>query len=217
MLKLFTSENQYFFTKTDYVIESIRTAILLKYIPPGTRITEQEVKSLLKVSSSPIREAFNKLEAEGLLTKNPHVGTKVTEIDVNDAKELYSIQSLLQGAAVQISAKKLKEEDIDEAERLNNEMTKIVQGEINVDKLKLLNYKFHLMVCGINIYPWLTRLVSSLWLRLPSQTIWLVPNEPMVAIQYHKKIIAAIRKRNGMLAGSLMKKHFERSKKILFE
>jgi len=217
MLKLYIPDDHFFFTKTNHVVESIRTAILLGNITPGTRITEQEVKNVLKVSSSPIREAFNQLEAEGLLTKNPHVGTKVTEIDVNDAKELYSIQALLQGVSVQIATKKLKEEDINEAETLNNQLIKIVQSVIDVDKLKILNYKLHMIVCGINIYPWLTRLISSLWLRLPRKTIWLVPNEPMVAIQYHKKIIGAIRKRNGILAGSLMKKHLERSKKILFD
>jgi DNA-binding GntR family transcriptional regulator len=58
MLKLSLPNNIYFGTKSDYVVESIRTAILVGDLSPGTRITEQEVKSLLKVSSSPIREAF---------------------------------------------------------------------------------------------------------------------------------------------------------------
>lgn len=111
MLKLSLPENLYFGTKTDYVVEAIRSAILVGDLLPGTRVTEQQVRDLLKVSSSPVREAFHQLEAEGLLSRNPHVGTKVTEMDIGDARELYFIQSLLQGTAVQISTKNLREEE----------------------------------------------------------------------------------------------------------
>ena len=56
-------ENIRFLTKTDYVVETIRTAILTGEITPGARITEQEMRDSVKVSSSPVREAFNQLEA----------------------------------------------------------------------------------------------------------------------------------------------------------
>ncbi len=215
MVKLYIPENRYF-TKTALVVESIRTSILLGYIGAGTRITEKQLKDLLKVSSSPIREAINQLEAEGLLDRSPHSGAKVTEIDIEDVKELYSIQSLLQGTAVQISTKKLKEEDINEAEKLNQQMSKLISGKIEVNELRILNYKFHMIVCGRNVYPWITRLISSLWIRLPSQTIWLVPNEPDIAIQYHNKIIQAIKKKDENQASALMKEHFQRSMKVLY-
>ena len=80
MINLFIPENRFFVRKTDYVLESLRSSILLGYIPPGTSITEKQIREVLKVSSSPIREALNQLEAEGLLTRSPHVGTKVAEI-----------------------------------------------------------------------------------------------------------------------------------------
>ncbi len=192
MLKLSLPENLYFGTKTDYVVEAIRTAILVGDLLPGTKVTEQQVKDLLKVSSSPVREAFHQLEAEGLLTRNPHVGTKVTEMDIQDAKELYFIQSLLQGTAVQISTKNLKEEDIHEAERLNNEIERMCKGRIDVKGLRVVNYKLHMILCGAKVYPWLTRLISALWVRFPSQSLWLMPKRPMMSFQQHEKIIKAI-------------------------
>jgi DNA-binding GntR family transcriptional regulator len=216
MLKLSLPENLYFGTKTDCVVEAIRTAILIGDLLPGTRITEQQIKDLLKVSSSPIREAFHQLEAEGLLTRNPHVGTKVTEMDIGDAKEIYSIQSLLQGTAVHISTKKLKEEDIREAERINQELRKMCEGRIDAKGMRVLNYKLHMILCGSNVYPWLTRLISALWVRFPSQRLWLMPNRPMMSFQQHEKILRAIKKRDGLLAGSLMRKHLESSMKALY-
>ena len=216
MLKLSLPENLYFGTKTDYVVEAIRSAILVGDLLPGTRVTEQQVRDLLKVSSSPVREAFHQLEAEGLLSRNPHVGTKVTEMDIGDARELYFIQSLLQGTAVQISTKNLREEDILQAERLNAEMRKMSQGKTDVKGLRVVNYKLHMILCGVNVYPWLTRLISALWVRFPTQSLWLKPNRPKMSFQQHEKIIRAIKKRDEILAGSLMRKHLESSRKALY-
>jgi DNA-binding GntR family transcriptional regulator len=216
MINISLPNNLYFGTKSDYVVESIRTAILVGDLSPGTRITEQEVKNVLNVSSSPVREAFRELEVEGLLTRNPHTGSKVSEMDIGDAKELYFIQSLLQGTVVQISTRNLKEEDILEAERLNEEMKKMYEGEIDIKGLRVVNYKLHMLLCGASVYPWLTRLISACWVRLSSQSLWMIPNRPKVSYQQHKKIISAVKKRDATLAGSLMTKHLESSMNALF-
>lgn len=208
--------NPYLGTKADYVVETIRTAILVGEILPGTRITEQQVKDLLKVSSSPVREAFHQLEAEGLLTRSPHVGTKVTEMDIGDARELYLIQSLLQGTAVQICAKKLGEVDIHEALSLNDEMRKMCGEAVDVKGLRVANYKLHMILCGASVYPWLTRLISALWVRLPTQSYWLRPHRPRDSIRQHEKVIKAITRGDAVLAGSLMRKHLESSMKALY-
>jgi DNA-binding GntR family transcriptional regulator len=216
VLKLFIPESR-FIRKTDYVLESLRTAILLGDIQPGTSITEKQVRDLLNVSSSPVREALNQLEAEGLLAKSPHVGTKVAEIVVEDAKELYSIQALLQSSAVQICAKKLSEADLREAEKLNVQIHDLIHSE-NPDfaTIKILNYRFHMIVCGASVYPWLTRLISALWIRLPSKTVWTSPKEAKAAIRYHARLLSAIRKKDAIQAGALMKQHLQRSQRVLY-
>ncbi len=216
MLKLIKPEGSNFFTKSNYVAESLRTAILVGHIKPGERIKEQELTNLLNVSSSPVREALIHLEAEGLLTRIPHAGARVTETDVRDARELYLIQSLLQDSAVQICTPKLLEADIHEAEHLNKEMGRILQLEGKVDELRVLNYKFHMIVCGINVYPWLTRVISSLWIRF-QRTIWDDPKVAKSIVLQHKKILEAIKVRDSVLAGSLMRKHTEESLKALLE
>lgn len=203
-------------TKTEHVVETIRTAILAGDLLPGTRLTERQVKELLKVSSSPVREAFNQLEAEGLLTRVPHVGAKVTEMDVGDARELYVIQSLLQGTAVQLATKKLPAADIHEAEALNEEMKKLCGRRGDPKALRVANYKLHLLLCGANVYPWLTRPIAALWIRLPTQSYWLIPKAPESSIRQHEQIIRAVRERDALRAGALMRKHLEISMRALY-
>ena len=203
-------------TKTGYVVDTLRTAILTGEILPGTRITEQEVRDSIKVSSSPVREAFNQLEAEGLLTRSAHMGTKVAEMHAGDARELYLIQSLLQGTAVQIAAGKISEDDIREAERLNFEMKRLCKKKTDVKALRVLNYMLHMILCGANVYPWLTRLISSLWIRFPTQSLWLIPNRPVMSVKQHEGILEAVKKREAVRAGSLMREHLESSMKALY-
>jgi len=47
MLKLTLPEHFYFGTRKDYVLETIRASILTGDIPPGTRITEQQIRDFL--------------------------------------------------------------------------------------------------------------------------------------------------------------------------
>jgi hypothetical protein len=85
-----------------------------------------------------------------------------------------------------------------------------------VNDIKILNYRFHTLVCGNTVHPWLTRLVSALWIRLPPRTIWHLPKEARIAVKYHRQIVKAIRQGDGVLAGTLMKEHLQRSHKVLY-
>lgn len=199
----------------EYVSECLRTSILLRYIPPGTHITEKKVKDILKVSSTPIREAFKNLEAEGLLEARPQGGVRVPIMDITDVEELYSVHASLQSIAVRLSTKKLREEDILNAEAINRKMKKIVRGKINADALRVHNYKLHLILCGNNINPWICKIISALWVRFPTRGIWEMPKVPNFVIKQHEEIIEAVKKKNAQLAGFLMKKHLEYSAKLM--
>jgi DNA-binding GntR family transcriptional regulator len=217
LLRLSPGTQSPFARKTDFVLDRLRTSILLGFIPPGATITEKQIKDVLNVSSSPIREALNQLEAEGLLTRSPHVGTRVAEIEVEDAAELYAIQAVLQSSAVQLCTKKLPEDTIREAEKLNRQIEDLVRaGDPDANDVKMLNYRFHMLVCGSTVHPWLTRLISALWIRLPDRTIWRLPNEARVGVRYHKRILDAIRRRDAIAASARMREHLERSHRVLY-
>lgn len=217
-IRLCTPENHRFLRKTDYVVESLRTSILAGYIEPGTSITEKQIKDVLQVSSSPVREALNQLEAEGLLIRSPHVGTKVAELFAGNVRELYAIQTLLESAAVQMCGGKLTKADLDEAAKLNDQIREMVSApDYDVHTVRLLNYQFHMIVCGKNVHPWLGRLISAVWVRLPKRkTIWLIRREAQVAIRYHHKIVEALRRGDASVASAAMRTHLEKAQKTYF-
>jgi GntR family transcriptional regulator, rspAB operon transcriptional repressor len=69
--------------------DALRSAILTGALPPGTKVSEQEIADTIGTSRQPVREAFLRLSAEGLLDIRPQRGTYVSKItcaEVLDAR-----------------------------------------------------------------------------------------------------------------------------------
>lgn len=67
-------------TAADQVFAALYDRIAALILEPGTRISETQVASEFGVSRQPVREAFNRLGAAGLLRIRPQRGTQVQKI-----------------------------------------------------------------------------------------------------------------------------------------
>ncbi len=67
-------------TKADAVYEALQTAIMAGAIAEGEHLRQQEVATQWGVSQTPVREAFRRLEAEGLVEYNENRGVIVRGI-----------------------------------------------------------------------------------------------------------------------------------------
>jgi DNA-binding GntR family transcriptional regulator len=67
-------------TKADSVYESLQTAIMSGRIAPGEHLRQEEVAARWGVSQTPVREAFRRLESEGLVEHATNRGVIVRGI-----------------------------------------------------------------------------------------------------------------------------------------
>ena len=74
--------------------------IYLKWVP-GMRLIEEELCEKFGVSRSPMREAFQMLEAEGLIVRAARRGVRVTPMSQEDLAEVYTCRAALEGLAAQ--------------------------------------------------------------------------------------------------------------------
>jgi DNA-binding GntR family transcriptional regulator len=65
---------------TPQITQLLRARIIKNHLAPGNRISETEIAATYKVSRQPVREAFIKLQEQGLLTVLPQRGTFVSKI-----------------------------------------------------------------------------------------------------------------------------------------
>lgn len=86
------------------VYENIKKAIINGDIVPGTRLTETKTSEQLGVSTTPVREAFRRLESERFVKNIPYKGALVQELSMKEIEEVYQCRLALEVAAIELVA-----------------------------------------------------------------------------------------------------------------
>jgi len=85
---------------TTLAYNSIREYILEGRLDENSRLTEDFLSDQLGISKSPVREALNRLEAEGLIRIEPRKGAYLRRLSVVEIKELYDAREALEAHVV---------------------------------------------------------------------------------------------------------------------
>jgi DNA-binding GntR family transcriptional regulator len=81
------------------VADQLRRAIMRGVFPPGTQLGEVELATRFGVSRGPLREAMQRLVAEGLLRSERHRGLFVRDLDEADVRDVYIARLAVERAA----------------------------------------------------------------------------------------------------------------------
>jgi len=83
----------------EIVADRIRTAIMRGTFAPGAQLGEVDLAGRLGVSRGPLREAMQRLVAEGLLRSERHRGLFVRELGPDDVRDVYLARTAVERAA----------------------------------------------------------------------------------------------------------------------
>ncbi len=81
---------------THLAYESIKQYILDGRLTEDSRLTEESLANQLGISKSPVREALNRLETEGLIRIEPRRGAYLRAFEIKDIEELYDLREALE-------------------------------------------------------------------------------------------------------------------------
>lgn len=88
---------------TALAYESIKKSILEGNLGPDIRLTEESLSQQLGISKSPIREALNGLQNEGLISIEPRRGAYLRRFSVKEVEDLYNLREALEVYAVSVA------------------------------------------------------------------------------------------------------------------
>jgi DNA-binding GntR family transcriptional regulator len=94
------------------VAEILRSRITEGRLPPGTRLSEEDIGSALGVSRNTLREAFRLLTHERLLVHEFNRGVFVRRLTVADVHDLYRFRRLLEGGALRSASPSARFDDV---------------------------------------------------------------------------------------------------------
>ncbi len=87
-------------TKPNQVYEILKEKILNLDLRPGQALGEVEIAQSFGVSRTPVRDAFKKLETDGLIEIKSHIGTYVTLIDLNQISDAIFVREYIEKAII---------------------------------------------------------------------------------------------------------------------
>ena len=87
----------------DKVYNQLKHEIVFLQRPLGSKLKVSDLEKELKLSCTPIREALNRLQQEGLVTYKTNVGASIVSLDVHDVLEIQQLTSTLHKAAIHLA------------------------------------------------------------------------------------------------------------------
>ncbi len=99
------------------VYDTLLQAIVAGELAAGERLRDEELAAELGVSRTPVREALQRLEDEGLVQTFPGALTRVTPLDVRDASDVAPVVAALYAVATRAAVPRMTGDEIGELRR----------------------------------------------------------------------------------------------------
>lgn len=181
-------------SRADQVSGRIRDAIQSGRYQPGERLREAEVADWLDVSRTPVREAFRRLETEGLLSFVSWRGVVVADLDRQQISELYAMREVLEGAAARFAARHVADGEIEFLDML---LDRADAAAGDPESLAEINRQLHGTIHAAAHNRYLTGTLEQLRnaLALLRGTTFAIAGRAETAAREHRAIVDAIRRR----------------------
>jgi DNA-binding GntR family transcriptional regulator len=95
------------------VYDVLKKRIILREIPSGKKINEEELAKSLGVSRTPIRETLVRLEHEGVVEIIPRRGAFVVSQSKEKVRDLLQVREVLEGLVARLATENMKSELLD--------------------------------------------------------------------------------------------------------
>lgn len=200
-------------TRKHTAYDQIRAAIVDGTLAPGSPLVESQLAGWVGTSRTPVREAFTRLEQDGLVQRTDR-GLVVRERSPEEILDIYEIRITLEGAVTRQAAERHGQLDLVRVERALR-----ICEEADPDDgaaLQERNRQFHQAIWAASHNEALNDLLTRLDLHLiryPTTTLT-APGRWDQAMEEHRAMAAAIRARDTERATELAEEHFTHARDI---
>jgi len=198
--------------------DALRELILKGRIRPGEQLRERDVAEMIGVSRTPLREALNQLEREGLVQSQPHRGYTVTAIDLKTGQQLLDLRRILDGYAATLAAGVISQRGIDDLDAILAQLAVYeAMEQPSVDDLAdevRIGLRLHEVIARESgdafLYETLKVLYGRLTLLIWVDVLWVDKWDDTRSD--HKEIVFAVKARDAKRAAAAAEAHVDRSR-----
>lgn len=176
---------------------------------PGDRLVESDLAERFGVSRTPIREALQRLETQGLLTRDGR-SLIVASLDHTQMAELYVVRGELEGLAARLAARHATPEEVG----VLRDMLQKDQAFLNDPAaLSRANRRFHKQIHLASHNRFLVQQLDLVHrsMALLATTSIAAEGRPQDTLAEHARIVAAIEKGDGDAADEALRSHISKA------
>lgn len=194
--------------------EEIRRGIVEGRYRPGERLVEQRIAEELDLSRTPVREAFRRLQSEGLVEVQPNRGVSVRGLTVDEIGDLYELRARLEAMAAERAATRANPDELVELTEAETEFAAAVSDAragdvVAIRRVFTANERFHRAVVAAAHHD---RLAQALARTVDDTLVFQAfrhyqPAAMARSVLFHQMIAEAIRLQEAERAGRLVHEH----------
>jgi DNA-binding GntR family transcriptional regulator len=182
------------------VYHSLRRAMMCGDIMPGERMVVKRLSERFGTSSLPVRQALQRLVAEGALVDRPYYGAEVPVLDVEALMDLRRVRCAIEGQAAEWAAQTVTPAELASLQALQDRML-ATTDPAEADEYLGWNLEFHFTVYRAARSPLMLPLIESLWLRVgPCLNVMRTETTLGLGLDHHDEVLAALRRGDGAAA-----------------
>jgi DNA-binding GntR family transcriptional regulator len=194
---------------TQRIADSITTAIVERRLMPGTKLAEQKIADIFKVSRTLVRQALMQLSRDHLITLEPARGARVAEPSVEEARQVFDTRNMLEAAMIRRAATELGSAQIAELRAHLKAEAEAVQRTDVSGRTRLLA-DFHVVIARMLGNEVLAHMLSDLVSRCSLIALMYQSSHSAEhSFDEHVAIVDALEKRDARTAVRLMEAHLD--------
>lgn len=183
-------------------------AIVFKF-KPGESINEVDLARRLGASRTPLREALNRLVAEGFLVLKQGRGFFCRDLKPREMFELYQFRAILEVAAVRLANEQATEQEVADLARFLEE-TGPEEGGRSSEELVALDENFHQKIMALSRNMEMSKTLENINARIKFFRWVDMDSRREETQREHRAIVQALMARDVDLAAQHMNAHIVR-------
>lgn len=197
----------------DRIYEILKNGIIKGEIRPGHRLFEVEVAKSFDASRTPVREAFRRLEQDGIAERVAQGGIRVIQLDERTVEDLFNLRAILETHAIELACDRITVEEIAILKQINVQASELLKSpdldrDFALNMLFELNSAFHDTIYNATRSKFLIKLLINIRaVILSMRTISLRLDSLVQVWEEHGKIISQLECRDKKSAVLLINEH----------
>ena len=193
--------------RAERVYQALLNGIIRGELRSGAQFFADAIAQQLKVSTTPVRDALNRLEKDDLIVKQPYQGWFVRQFQEQEVRDLYEMRTGLECFSVRLACERIRPEEI-EWLRAHQVAGEAALAREDLEAYRLYNQELHTAIMRAAKNSQLALVMGQISLKtqmLSAKTIRL--GRGSRAAQEHRHLIELIAQREAAAAQDLMRDH----------